>query len=299
MAAKLKSMVVALALGFFQMPHAQAAPLGSGDMCMNLARTPIKTVTDGLRLFAGDVLGKNAELWQEKDFLAFLQNVRNCDGQPEGLEPTVSFFSWSTALNAVYPIVRKITDVTVPISEKYKGIFPVPDGRMLCSRIFDFRKDPIWLANNSDEIFGTPFEKMTPSQLQAARGFLSECQPVLVEILKLRGKNDADAARLVKSINTSIDRDQKIPQVQIENLVEDLIPVRDGKAVPLAYVSPNTVSVVRRVNTSLLRKMRLQSDDMVLISKWADNVFDLIPEGPDRAYAEKVKIAITRAMFPG
>jgi hypothetical protein len=103
----------------------------------------------------------------------------------------------------------------------------------------------------------------------------------------------------VKSINTSIDRDQKIPQVHIENLVEDLIPIRDGKAVPLAYVSPNTVSVVRRVNTSMLRKIRLQTDDMVLISKWADNVFDLIPEGPDRAYAEKVKLAITREMFPG
>lgn len=299
MAAKLKSMVVALALGIFQTPNAMAAPLGAGDMCMNLARTPTKTVTDGLRLFAGDVLGKNAELWQEKDFIAFLQNVRNCDGKPEGLEPKVSFFSWSTALNAIYPIVRKITDVTVPISEKYKGIFPVLDGTMLCSRIFDFRKDPIWLANNSDEIFGVPFEKMTPSQLQFAKAFLSECQPVLVEILKLRGKNDSDAAKLVKSINTSIDRDQKIPQVQIENLVEDLVPIRDGRAVPLAYVSPNTVSVVRRVNTSLLRKMRLQSDDMVLISKWADNVFDLIPEGPDRAYAEKVKTAITRAMFPG
>jgi hypothetical protein len=53
------------------------------------------------------------------------------------------------------------------------------------------------------------------------------------------------------------------------------------------------------VNTSLLRKIRLQTDDMVLISKWADNVFDLIPEGPDRAYAERVKLAITRSMFPG
>ncbi len=299
MAANLKSMVVALAIGFFQIPHAQAAPLGPGDMCTNLAQMPVKQVTDGLRLFAGDVLGKNAELWQEKDFLALLANVRNCDGKPEGLEPTVSFFSWNTALNAIYPIVGKITAVTVPISEKYKDTFPLPEGRMLCTGIFDFRKDPIWLSNNSDQIFGIPFEKMTPSQLEAARAFLSECQPVLVEVLKLRGKNDADAAKLVKSINTSIDRDQKIPQVHIENLVDDLVPVRDGKAVPLAYVSPNTVSVVRRVNTSLLRKVRLQTDDMVLISKWADNVFDLIPEGPDRAYAEKVKLAITREMFPG
>lgn len=299
MAAKLKSMVVALAIGVFQIPHAQAAQPGPGEMCTNLAQMPIKSVTDGLRLFAGDVLGKSAELWQEQDFLTFLANVRNCDGKPEGLEPTVSFYSWNLALNAIYPIVRKITAVTVPISEKYKDVFPLPEGRMLCTRIFDFRKDPVWLANNSDEVFGTPFEKMTPSQLQAARAFLSECQPALVEILRLRGKNDSDVARLVKSINTSIDRDQKIPQVHIENLVEDLIPIRDGKAVPLAYVSPNTVSVVRRVNTSMLRKIRLQTDDMVLISKWADNVFDLIPEGPDRAYAEKVKLAITREMFPG
>lgn len=299
MAAKLKSMVVALAIGIFQIPEAQAAPLPPGDMCTNLAQMPVKSVTDGLRLFAGDVLGKNAELWQEKDFLAFLTNVRNCDGKPAGLEPTVSFYSWNTALNAIYPIISKITAVTVPISEKYKDIFPVPDGRMLCTRIFDFRKDPIWLSNNSDEVFGVPFEKMTPAQLHSARAFLSECQPVLVEVLRLRGKNDADVAKLVKSINTSIDRDQKIPQVHIENLVGDLVPVRDGKAVPLAYVSPNTVSVVRRVNTSLLRKIRLQTDDMVLISKWADNVFDLIPEGPDRAYAEKVKLAITREMFPG
>jgi hypothetical protein len=292
-------MVVALAIGTIQIPHAEAARIGQGDMCMELARMPIKSVTDGLKLFAGDVLGKNAELWQEQDFQRFLANVRNCDGKPEGLEPNVSYYSWNMALNAIYPIVRKITDVTVPITEKYKGVFPVPDGRMLCTRIFDFRKDPIWLVNNSDEVFGTPFEKMTAAQLQSARAFLSECQPVLVDILKLRGKNDSDVAKLVKSINTSIDRDQKISQVQIENLVEDLVPVRDGKAIPLAYVSPNTVSVVRRVNTSLLRKIRLQTDDMVLISKWADNVFDLIPEGPDRAYAEKVKSAITRAMFPG
>jgi hypothetical protein len=298
MAAKSKAMFLALALSMLAPVSSPAQP-SQAQMCLDIARMPIKSVTDGLKLFVGEVLGKEAELWQEKDFRILLANVQNCDGKPEGLDPKVSYFSWNLALNAIYPIVLEVTNVTVPIAVKYKGVFPTKGGEMLCTRIFDFRKDPVWLTNNSGEVFGVPFERMTAPQLLSARAFLSECQPVLAQILTLRNKNDSDAEKLVKSINTSIDRDQKIPQIHIDGLVEDLIPVRDGKVVPLAYVSPNTVSVVRRVNTSLLRKTRLRTDDLVLISKWADNVFELIPQGPDRAYAEKVKQAITREMFPG
>jgi hypothetical protein len=301
MAAKLKAILLAASIGLA--PNAtfsqQAVAKSTGDLCLDMASIPIQSITEKLKLFAGDVLGKNAELWQEADFQALLTNARNCNGKPEGIDPAVSFSSWNLALTTIYPMVRRITDVTVPLTERYKGIFPVEGGRMLCTKIFDFRKDSVWLTNNSDEVFGTPFEKMTPTQLTSARSFMADCQPALEEVLKLRGKNGDDAAKLIKSINTSIDRDQKIPAVQIDNLVEDLIPVRDGRVIPLAYVSPNTVAVVRRVNTSLLRKVRLQTDDLVLISQWADNVFQLVPEGPDRAYAERVKNAITKQMFPG
>jgi hypothetical protein len=298
MAANIKATLMALMIGNAIVPNSYAAQPSPADLCLDIAKMPIKSVTDKLKLFAGDVLGKNAELWGEQDFQALLANIRNCDGKPEGLQPTVSYYSWSLALNAIYPVVRAVTDISIPITAKYEGIFPANKGRILCTDIFAFRKDPIWLMNNSDEIFGVAFENMTPHQLRSARSFLSECQPVLKEVLKLRGKNDGDVDRLIKSINTSIDRDQKIPQIQIENLDPDLVPLKDGKPVPLAYVSPNTVTIVRRVNTSLRRKIRLQMDDMVLISKWADNVFDLIPAGPDRAYAEKVKLSITRSMFP-
>ncbi|NTF17490.1 hypothetical protein G6L37_03690 [Agrobacterium rubi] len=302
MQAKTKGIGFALAICTSLFSHQAYAqePLTTpqDETCLEMAQIPIGSVTDKLRLFAGDVLGKNAELWQERDFQALLANARVCDGRPVGIEPKVTFQSWMNALHGIYPIVRKVTDISVPISERYKGVFPVPGGLMLCTRLFDFRKDPIWLTSNSGEIFGKPFEAMEPEMLSAARKFVNECEPVLLEVLKARRKNENDAARLVRSINISIDRDQKIPEVHIENLDEQLIPKRDGKVIPLAYVSPNTVSVVRRVNTSLLRKARLQTDDLILISKWADNVFDLVPEGPDRAYAERIKSVITTSMFP-
>jgi len=304
MTAKSKAIAFVLAL------WAAAAPLAAAssqpaltskqdEVCLELAQTPINSVTEKLKLFAGDVLGKNAELWQEKDFQALLANAQACDGRPPGIEPPVTFQSWMNALHGIYPLVRKVTDMSVPVTERYRGVFPVEGGLMLCTRLFEFRKDPVWLTNNSDEVFGQAFEEMDPSKLVAARKFMDECNPVLTEIIKARRKNEADVAKLIRSINISIDRDQKIRDVHIDNLSEELIPTRDGKVVPLAYVSPNTVSVVRRVNTSLVRKVRLQTDDLVLISKWADNVFDLVPEGPDRAYAERVKTVITRAMFPG
>jgi hypothetical protein len=302
MTAKSNLFALVLAAAICQIQPASAQqPLAAAQekVCMDLAQLPVNAVTEKLMLFAGDVLGKNAELWQESDFQALLANARVCDGKPAGVEPAVSFAQWNVALTAVYPMVRKVTDLSVPIVEKYRSVFPVEGGIVLCTRLFDFRKDPVWLWNNSAEIFGRPFERMTPEQLAAARDLISECKPVLVQVLKARRLDEGDAEKLVKSMNISIDRDQKIPLVQIENLVSELVPKRDGKPIPLAYVSPNTLSVIRRVNSSLLRKVRLQTDDMVMISKWADSVFDLVPAGPDRAYAEVIKNAVTKEMFPG
>lgn len=269
--------------------------------CMTMARTNAATVSESLELFAGEPLGKPPELWETKDFQALLANAKVCDGLPANVIEKVRFTEWSSAMNAVYPSVKAVSDVSVPVFAKYAGMWPGAKEGILCSRIFDFRKDPIWLSNNADEMFGIAFEKMSPAQLQAVRSYTSECKPALLGILKSRPGNTMPTGiidRLLKSIGLSLDRDQKIPDVHIDNLVKDLIPVRDGKPVPLAYVSPNTVGIVRRVNTSLLRNVKMQTEDLVLISKWAEDVYKLTPEGPDRAYAERVRTVVQKQMFP-
>lgn len=292
---KLIGAAFALAIPF---TSAHAAPKTEADACRELSQAGVAGTVEALKVFAGEVFGKPAELWQQSDFSALLSHAKICDGKPENSNQRVSFYSWNLALNNVYPGVVALTDVSIPVSKKYAGIWPAHEGVALCSTIFDFRKDPIWLTNNSKEVFGVSFEGMTSTQLDAARTFLDDCSPVLEGILRARGKNKEPVARIVRSIKLSIDRDSRIPEVTIDNLDPELVPMRDGKAVPLAYLSPNTVGIVRRVNTSLLRRTPLQTSDQVLISKWADDVFKLVPEGPDRAYAERVKFAITTQMFP-
>lgn len=291
--------VAMLAIGSFGDQVVAQQPPPEDGRCVEMATTSIEATKDKLRLFAGNVFGKPPELWQENDFNILLANAKACDGQPVGLTPQVSYQAWANAVHNTATRMKPITDITVPLTEQFKNVFPVKDGRILCTHLFDFRKDDHWFTNNSGDIFGVPFESMDDRMRESARSFMAACEPALVEILKNRGKIGTEVAPLLKSMNVSIDRDQNIPKVQIENLVEELTPRRNGKVVPLAYVSPNTVSVVRRVNTSMLRKVRMQTDDMVLISKWADNVFDLVREGPDRAYAEKVKEVVRRGMFPG
>lgn len=292
---KLIASAFALVIPFFS---AHAAPKTEADVCRTLSQAGVSSTVETLKVFAGKVFGKPAELWQQTDFSTLLSHAKICDGKPEDSNQRVSFYSWNLALNNVYPDVIALTDISIPVSKKYVGVWPGNDGVALCSSIFAFRKDPIWLTNNSKEVFGVPFETMTAAQLDGARTFLDDCSPVLEGILKARGKNKEPVEKIVRSIKLSIDRDSRIPEVAIENLDPELVPIRDGKAVPLAYLSPNTVGILRRVNTSLLRRTPLQTSDQVLISKWADDVFKLVPEGPDRAYAERVKFAITTQMFP-
>lgn len=164
MTAKSKMLGFVLAMSTVFLPVSQSwaqQPMMSqeDELCLEMAQIPIESVTGKLKVFAGDVLGKNAELWQEKDFQALLANAQLCDGRPAGVEPAVTFQSWMNALYGVYPLVRQVTDISVPVAEKYRNVFPVENGLMLCTRLFDFRKDPIWLTNNSDKIFGRAFEK--------------------------------------------------------------------------------------------------------------------------------------------
>lgn len=297
MKAKSKLIAAVFALTIPVAP-AHSAPKTEADVCRLLSRAGVTTTVETLKVFAGDVFGKPAELWQESDFSSLLSHAKICDGKPDDSNQRVSFYSWNLALNNVFPDVVALTDVAVPISAKYSNVWPAREGVALCSSIFAFRKDAIWLTNNSEDVFGVAFESMSAAQLDGARAFLEECKPVLEGILKARGKNKEPVAKIVRSMRLSIDRDSRIREVTIDNLDPELIPRRDGKQVPLAYVSPNTIGILRRVNTSLKGKTPLQTSDQVLISKWADDVFKLVPEGPDRAYAERVKFAITTQMFP-
>lgn len=297
MKAKSKLIAAAFVLAIPAVP-AQAAPKTEADVCRTLSQTAVNSTVQTLKVFAGSVFGKPAELWQQSDFSTLLSHAKLCDGKPQDSNQRVSFYSWNLALNTVYPDVVALTDIAVPISAKYAGTWPANDGTALCSSIFAFRKDPIWLTNNSKEVFGIAFEDMTDRQIEASRSFLDDCSPVLEGILRARGKNKEPVAKIIRSMKLSVDRDSRIREVTIDNLDPELVPVRDGKPVPLAYVSPNTVGILRRVNTSLLRRTPLQTGDQVLISNWADDVFKLVPEGPDRAYAERVKFVVTTQMFP-
>lgn len=292
---KLFAAVIALSLPFSTV---QSAPASEGDTCRILSEAGVQRTAQTLKVFADDVFGKPAELWQEQDFASLLSHAKICDGKPEGAQQRVSYFSWKLAIENIYAKVLEVTSVAVPISQKYSGVWPAREGVAVCSSIFSFRKDPIWLTNNSKDVFGVAFEAMDATQLDKARAFLDECSPVLEGILVARGKNKEPVAKIMRSVRLSVDRDSRIPLVKIDNLDPELVPIRDGRPVPLAYLSPNTVGIVRRVNTSLMRKIPLQTSDQVLISNWADDVFKLVPEGPDRAYAERVKFAITTQMFP-
>ena len=274
-------------------------PTAQDKLCQQMVRIDPWDVALKLRLFAGPVLGKDAERWSLEDLQGLLANAQACDGKPQGARPTVSFSQWNLKLNTVYPMIKPVIEASATVRAKYAAAWSLPGGVPLCTALFGFRKDPVWLSNNSAKVFGTPFERMGPDQLAATRSFVGDCAPVLRQILDLRGEKADTADKLAGSIEKSIDRDQKIPMVTIEDLHPSLIAYRDGKRVPLAYVSPGTVSIVRRVNNAIVHGTRIKTQDLVVISKWADDIFRLMPAGPDRAYAEKVKEAATAQMFPG
>ena len=268
--------------------------------CAILAHYNATKTAMALLTFSMEVFGKNPERWTVEDVDNLMRNAKLCDNQPA--EYTVStrvFYSnWRLALGddsvkRLLAIANRSTQIADTVKDSWPAAFRLP----YCGDLIKWRRDPVWLINNSKDIFGRSFTEMKEEDTATIKRYVESCVPVMQEILKVRRQGSQNAAKLTVDILATLDRDMSAQRWSHIALVPDLQVVHEGQPIPLAYVSAPTREVVLKINTSEQNKIALDIDSLSTISAWVMNVNRRIADGPDALYVEAVKKIVSRQLF--
>lgn len=289
--------VAALLIGGNAMADEQPAEKNN---CAILAHYNATKTARALLTFSMDVFGKNPERWKVEDIDNLMRNAKLCDNQP--VEYTVStrvFYSnWRLALgdDSVKRLLA-ISNRSTQIAETMKDAWPAAFRQPYCGDLIKWRRDPVWLINNSKDIFGRSFTEMKEEDAPAIKRYVEACVPVMQEILKIRRQGSQNAPKLSADILTAVDRDMSAQRWSHIALVPDLQIMHEGQHIPLAYASAPTREVVLKINTSEQNKIALDIDSLSTISAWVMNMNRRSAEGPDALYVDAVKKIVSRQLF--
>lgn len=295
----------ALALGMVTTLLAGGNAMAAGepaakDNCAILAHYNATKTARALLTFSMDIFGKHPERWTVDDIENLKRNAKACDNKPA--EYTVStrvfYTNWKFALGGdsvkkFLATSNKSTQVAGMVADRWPAGFRLP----YCGDLIKWRRDPVWLLNNSKDIFNRPFTEVKEEDSATIKLYVEACLPVMQEILKIRKQGSGNAARLTSDIVRSLDRDMSAQRWNHVALVPELQITRDGQPIPLAYISIPTREVVLKINTSEQNKIALDIDSLSTISAWVMSMNRKSVEGPDALYVEAIKKIVSRQLF--
>jgi hypothetical protein len=281
--------------------NAQAAGAPAAkDNCAILAHYNATKTAHALFTFSMDIFGKHPERWTVADIENLQQNAIACDNKPAEYTVSTRVFStnWKFALGG--DSVKKflaISNKSTQVAEMVAARWPAEFRQPYCGDLIKWRRDPVWLVNNSKDIFGRPFTEMKDEDSATIKLYVEACLPVMKEILKIRRQGSTNAVRLTADITTSLDRDMSAQRWNDVALVPELQISHEGQPLPLAYASEPTRDVVLKMNTSELNRVVLDIDSLSTISTWVTNMSRKSVEGPDALYVEAVRKIVSRQLF--
>lgn len=293
MGAKAKTACI-LTLGAGIMAAAPAA----ADTCSKMAEMRASSLAGALRVLSPDVLGKPADMWTEADFVNLLDNARACDGKPEGMKVKVDARYWADQLQPVMNAVLPLSGRTAAIREAYAPRWTW--GEMpSCVQILSWKRDPLWFSDNSAEIFGKSLAELDLAGRTYVAGFAEECLPVMEAALDLNRMKSPDARAIVDDIEASVARENEAAAEGAEELSDALRLTHEGKRVPLAYIGENSRKMVAVANQAEKSGTKLTTEQMIMLSKWAEQVDKGGKHGPERLFADAIRDIVHRHMFNG
>lgn len=273
-----------------------AAPARAEDSCSVMATMRAASVAAALKSLSPDILGKPADLWSQADFANLLNNATACDGKPEGMKYQVNAKYWheqiTPAMQQVLPLSERTASIRTAYAPRWKWGEPPS-----CLRVLSWKRDPVWLSDNSEEVFGRALSSLDDDGRAMAAGFAKECLPVL-EAALLANKLKAPAAQaIVDDIAAAAEREGEAAREGADDLAPTLRVSHDGKTVPLSYLGQNSRKMVEVANNAEKAARKLTTEEMIMLSKWAERVVMDGHDGPERLYADAVRTVISNHLF--
>lgn len=266
------------------------------DVCSEMAVMQPDSIARGLGSMSTDVLGKAADLWSQADFANLLNNAAACDGKPEGMKYKVDSKYWRSQIIPQMQRVLPLSQRTLAIREAYaphwKGGEPPS-----CLRMLSWKRDQVWLSDNSGDVFGTPFAEMDDEGRAMAAGFAKECVPVMTAALKANWMAPNGAAAISDDIAASAERESEAARERPETVAPSLRVLHDGRPVPLSYLGKRSRKMVEVASQAENAGRKLTTEEMIMLSKWAEKVVLTGEIGPERLYADAVRRVISNHLF--
>lgn len=284
----------------FAVLMALVSPAGAqtgAEACSTIAQMRPESVANGLRSFSGDVLGKPADMWGHQDYANLLANAAACDGKPDGVTNPVNAKHWSRVMKSAFEKMGPYFARTAAVRDAYSPHWTWGSPPS-CLDVLSWKRDPIWLTENSEEVFGKAFSAMDSSGRAMSVGFSKECLPVMEAAVKASKTATAEAAAaIVEDIELAAARAEEASTENPEELAESLRVTHKGQRIPLAYISEASKKMVRFASDIEKRNVKLTTDQLIMLSKWAEKVTNERGQGPERLYADAVRKIIRKQMF--
>lgn len=276
---------------------AEAPPMNQQERCTYLSTIDADKLHQALTNYAGEVMGKEPEHWTDADYVNLATNAVTCNGQPADVVNKVNGDFWRMKLADAQKINAEINRKSVAIATAYGKFWGTDKPFPACAGFLRWKKDDVWMTNNSKELFGTAFMDMTPEMLGFYKRVVQECQSVMGSILERWRRHPSQAEAIVKSIVQSIEVDALAAQEKELKIPQHLVVMNGGERIPLAYLRPTTQKVVKRVIALERANRVMPTNSLLQISKWADQVESADDDGPDLMYARVIKDVVASHLF--
>lgn len=270
------------------------------EACDLVASLDPSGVQRALSQFISPILGKRPERWTARDFEILRKTVTAC-GQYRSaaghqLEPNRWITAIESAKRVVLPVSEEIERVDVELA-RIKARAPwLPE----CIDLLKWKRDRSSWVNTSVEIFGRDLLDMSIEELGFARRAAESCRSVMDKIAVARGAGQRKRAGeliaddLIYAIDKSI---EGVKEKDDPTIMGGLTVTRDGRRIPLSYISPKGRMMVAIVNRSIELNRSLSASELEELAAWIETVAGNDTSQTELAYANAVKEIISRQVF--
>lgn len=277
-----------------------SASQSKADACEVLAHFNANRTVRALFTFSTPIFGKEPERWTVDDVENLLANAKACDNKPVKFEFTtrVYYNNWKYQLSGeplsrFLAVANKSTQAADFVQRDWPKTMKLP----MCGDLLAWKRDQVWLLNNSDAIFGKPFVELTEYEKPIVKMYIESCLPVMEDIVKARKIETSTARRIHADIISSLERDVSAALWKEIVLAPSLDVTHEGKKIPLAYVSESTRDIVLKLNTAESSGVLLDIDTLSVISGWTRDMERKKITGPDALFVAAVKGVVSRQLF--
>lgn len=268
--------------------------------CVVLSHYDAQKTAQAFKTFAMPLFGKHPERWTQEDAQNLFRNVAACNGKPENLVPQsrVNFIVWQRMWNEKLLVeTLTLSALSMEIAATFKPQWPQSLRMPFCSDLLDWKRDPVWLFNNSNVIFSGSFNTISETEAATVKAYVKACKPIAKAVSAARKRRVDNSGIILDDIISSVDRDQSAQRWSTIEFIPQFMVEHEGRRVPFSYIGPTTQEIVLRLNTSEKNKIPLNQDELAAISKWSSDILRSTEPSPDQEYAKAVKGIVASQLF--